>query len=96
VKVVVISFQDTPQGISPYFVLSGFPQAINDSNEHTERVIKYCNQSAKSDGNISVLNTSTDGMPCEVAFNKVCTLQNFDGKCSTISLPATNHNVKNL
>jgi len=33
---------------------------------------------------------------CEVEFNKVCTMQYLDGKCSTISLPDTNHNVKNL
>ena len=57
VKVAVVSFQDSPLGISPYFVLSCFPQTITDSNDYAERVIKYCNQTPKSDGNILVLNT---------------------------------------
>jgi hypothetical protein len=96
VKVAVVSFQNTPPGISPYFVLCGLPQTINDSNDYTERVIKYCNQAAKSDANIAVLNASTDGVSCEVEFNKICTLKYLDGKSNTISLPDTNHNVKNL
>ena len=66
VKVAVVSFQNTPPGISPYFVLCGLPQTINDSNDYAERVIKYCNQAPKSDGNIAVLNASTDDVSCEV------------------------------
>ena len=33
IKVAVISFQNTPPGISPYFILMGRPQTINEQND---------------------------------------------------------------
>ena len=88
VKVAVVSFQDTPFGISPYFILSWLPQIIIDSNDNAERIIKYCNCASKSNGNVAGLNCSID--------NSVCTWNYLDEKININSLPYTNHYVNNL
>ena len=33
VKLVVVSFQNTPKNLPPYLVVAGLPQTINDAND---------------------------------------------------------------
>ena len=39
IKICVISFQRTPNGISPYLILCGLPQTINKSNNYANDII---------------------------------------------------------
>ena len=95
VKVAVLSYQNTPANMCPYFVLVGLPQTLNQSNDFGEMVINSCNTAVLEDGNSAIINESTDGVSCEVEWNKKLTLDYLDGKKNYISLPDTNHNVKN-
>lgn len=95
VKVCVISFQDTPPGICPYFPLVGRPQAVNENSSFGDDVLEACVLAAQEDGNAVVLNTSTDGVSTEVKWNLRVTLDFLLGKRNQVSLPDTNHNVKN-
>ena len=58
-------------------------------------MLKMSDAATQKDGNGVVLNTSTDGVSCEVEDNKNLTLSYLDGKSNQISFPDTNHNVKN-
>ena len=87
IKVCVISIQNTPPGMSPYFVLSGLPQSINENNDFGTRMLEVCNSAAVKDGNAVVLNTSTDGVSCEVQDNKSLTMKYLVGKSNQLSFP---------
>ena len=54
IKVVVISIQNTPLGMSPYFLLCGNPQSINDCNDFSSRIMRICQQVVTDDGNAVV------------------------------------------
>ena len=95
IKVAVISFQNTPPGISPYFIFMGRPQTINEQNDFGREVVTICQTAARLDGNAAFLNESTDGVSCEVAFNKELTIQYLKGLIDYISLTDPNHNFKN-
>ena len=94
-KIAVISFQRVPPGMSPYFILGGIGQTINDSNDWGKDVMKVCVESAKKAGNAVALNHSTDGVPCEVKWNYDVTISYLYGKSNELALTDTNHNKKN-
>ncbi len=95
IKVCVISFQGTPQGISPYYTLVGRPQTINEQNSFGEDVVQACIRATTEDTDAVLLNTTTDGVSTEVQWNLNTMLNYLDGKIDYVSLPDTNHNVKN-
>ena len=95
VKVIVLSLQGTPAGMFPYLPLAGLPQTKNENNTFGTDVMEACEIVAKISGNAVILDTSTDGVSCEVQFNKALTLAYLEGDKNQISLPDTNHNVKN-
>lgn len=95
VKVSVVTIQNTPLGMPPYFVLSGLPQTINQFNDLGTQMLDVYNIAAARDGNAVVLNTSTDGVSCEVQDNKALTLRYLNGDADQVSFPDTNHNIKN-
>ena len=70
VKVAGISFQDTPVDMYSYLVVAGNAQTINENNSFGERIVKLSQEAAKSTGNTVVLNQSTDGVSCEVVWDK--------------------------
>lgn len=95
-KMAVVSFQKVPPGMSPYLMLAGLPQTVNDSNDWGKGVMATAAESAKNAGNAVVLNHSTDGVSCEVQWN-FDTLKLFlQGKSNQLPLTDTNHNAKNL
>ena len=96
VKCAVLSFQEAPPNMCPYFCLAGLPQSINESNDFGTDVVEACEEAAKEVGNLVVLNTSTDGVSCEVQWNLSVLVDYLQGKINYISLPDPNHNVKNL
>jgi len=95
VKVAVVSFQDTPLGMCPYLVLAGNAQTMNESNDFGKRIIKLCQQASVQVGNCIVLNQSTDGVSCEVEWNKQSVLNFLAGDSNVCALPDPNHNAKN-
>jgi len=96
IKMAVLSFQQTPVGISPYLILCGVPQTINESNSFATNTLATCSKAADLIGNVAMLNDSTDGVSCEVQsnFNKVC--KYIKGETNQLSFPDTNHNIKNF
>ena len=94
-KVAVISFQDTSMCICPYLVVAGNAQTIIKNNNFGERIVKLSQVAATSAGNTVVLNQFTDGVSCEVVWNKQLVLDYFDGLSNICALPDTNHNAKN-
>lgn len=95
IKLSIGSFQQTPQGISPYLVLNGLPQSINENNDFPSVCIQACIEAAKAMKNVAFLNSSTDGVSCEVQNNLQLTLKYLHGKADQVSLPDPNHNNKN-
>ena len=89
VKCAIISFQEVPPGMCPYYTLSGYPQFIDDD-------VKVCLFAAEELGNMIVLNTSTDGVACEVQRKLNLSKKYMLGESNQISLSDHNHNVKNL
>ena len=73
VKVAVLSFQEAPPGMCPYVVLAGIPQTTNENNDFAEVCINACKVAAKQVGKLTIVNTSTDGVACEVEGNKKLT-----------------------
>ena len=51
--------------------------------------------STMKDGNAVLLNESTYGVACKVQFNKKLTLSYLDGGEKHLSMPNSNHNLKN-
>lgn len=96
IKVCVISFQDTPPSICPYITLVGRPQTINENNDFGKVVMEACVTACNDDGNAAVLNTTTDGVSSEVQWNLRVMTGFLSGNVNYVSLPDTNHNVKNL
>jgi len=96
VKVVVLSFQEPPQGMCPYVVLAGSPQTIDENNDFAEMCIDPCKEAVKQVGKLTIVNTSNDGVACEVEGNKKLTCAYLQGEENQVSLPDPNHNVKNL
>ena len=79
----------------PYFVLTGHPQTLNESNDFGQRVLEACDAAAKKDGKAALLNVSTDGVSCEVQSNLLLTIRYLNGEINYVALADTNHNVKN-
>lgn len=95
-KIAVVSFQHTPPGICPYFVLAGLPQTINDSNSWGSEVLEACVNAASTDGNAVVLNESTDGVSCETKWNYTQVTKFLAGKTNVLALPDTNHTTSRI
>ena len=94
IKVCVVSIQDT-HGLSPYFTLVGRPQSINENNDFGKTVMEACAIACKEDGDATILNTTTDGVSSEVQWNLRVMFGFLSGQIGYVSLPDTNHNVKN-
>ena len=62
VKIFVLSLQDNPNGISPYFNVVRHPQINNESNDLVNVVMKDFRVSSKQLGNFVLLNHSTYGV----------------------------------
>ena len=95
IHICVLSFQCTPPEITPYYTLAGCPQTINEHSIFGCEVVKACLHATIEDGNSILLNTTTDGVPIEVQWNLSVMLDYIYGKINYVSLPDTNHNVKN-
>ena len=95
VKIAVASFQNTPPDLSPSFILAGLPQTINDSNSWGANVLKACVEAAEEDGNVVVLNESTDGVSCETQWNYTQNIDYLNGKINQLAMTDTNHGIKN-
>ena len=95
IKVCVVAVQDTPPGMCPYITLVGRPQSINENNDFGTTVIAACVTACNEDGNAVVLNTTTDGVSSEVQWNLRVMIAFLSGAANYVSLPDTNHNVKN-
>ena len=61
VEIAVVSFQQTPLGMSPCLILSALPQTTNENNTFATDIISMCAKVTKSIGNVAVLNDATDG-----------------------------------
>jgi hypothetical protein len=95
IKVCVISFQDMLPGMCPYFTLVGRPHTVNENNYLRKKVMDACVTACSEDGSSVVLNTTTYGVASKVQWN-LCAMVGFlSGSMNHVSLPDTNHNVKN-
>ena len=80
----------------PYSDLAKNPHTINESNDFVQVALETCEESAKQDDNTVILNESTDGVSCELEWNKSLTLAYLDGDNNHIFLLDPNHNANNL
>lgn len=71
-KIAVVSFQQTPPGITPYLIVKAVPQTVNESNSFVYDVMSQCVLAAEQAGNTSLLNDSTDGVS-PILTSNVCT-----------------------
>lgn len=96
IKLDVLSCQQTQVGVSPYLILCGIPQRINENNSFASDTLATCTKVAESIGNVAMSNDSIDGVSCEVQsnFNQIC--KHLDDESNQLSFPYTNHNVRNL
>ena len=78
-----------------YLVLAGNAQTVNGKNDFGKRIMKLCQQASQSVGNCVVLNQSTDGVSCEVEWNRQTLLDFLSGTSNVCALPDPNHNAKN-
>ena len=62
VKVSVVSFQKTPTGMCPYFVVASIPHTINENTYWGSAIINACVAATEHASNAVTLNTSTDGV----------------------------------
>jgi len=96
IKCAVLSFQGTPPKMCPYIMLAGLPQKVNENNDFGQLVVDACLIVEKDDGNVVLLNQTTDGVSCEVQWNLKVARRYLLGEINYMSFPDTNHNVKNL
>ena len=68
VKIAVICMQCAPEGFSPYFVICGRPQSINESNNFAYEVIDSVDKVCKELDNTVLLNCAVDGVSCEASW----------------------------
>jgi hypothetical protein len=95
IKFAILSFQQTPIGVSPYLIFAGVPQTINENNSFASDILATVTKAADMIGNVAVLNDSTDGVSCEVKSNYDQIGKYLKGETNQLSFPDTNHNVKN-
>jgi hypothetical protein len=95
IKVFVLSFQCTPPETTPYYSLVGHQQTINEQSTFGSKEVMASLRATIEDGNAFLLNTTTVGVYTEVQWNLSVMLDYIDGKINYVSLPDTNHNVKN-
>ena len=75
IKVCIILFQNTPQGMYLYFSLVGHPQTINESNYFFTTFLKACDIAATQSGNSVLFNVSTYGVAYEFKGNLILIIQ---------------------
>ena len=90
---LVVSFQEVAKGQCPYVNLLARYQTTNESNNFMTIVMNVCTIAADKDGNSAVLNSSTDGVSCEVQGNLDLILQYLQGKNNSTSVPDPNPNI---
>ena len=78
----------------PFFTLAGHPQTTNENNKFALMVVEAFEMAAMKYGNAVLFNESTDGVACEVQFNKTLTLSYLDVGKKCLSMPDSNHNSK--
>ena len=69
VKVSVVSFQKTPTGMWPYFVVASIPHTINDNRYWGSEIINACVSATEHASNTVTMNTSTDGVSHKTKWN---------------------------
>ena len=74
--------------------VAGNAQTVNECNNFGKSVI-LCSEAAKRAGNASVLNQTTDGVSCDVDWNKQTIVDYLNGKTSICAHPNPNYNLKN-
>ena len=95
VMVAVISPHDVTNWISPYFTLYELPQIINETSDFENVVMKAWIFSDKQLGNAIFLNNSKYRLRCETNCNRSPIFYYLRENSDHISLPDTNHNIKN-
>ena len=80
----------------PYFVVSGLPQTINESNDWVSTIINSCVAAIKNVFNEVVLNEFTAGISWDIKWNYILCINYLGGETRHISLPNNNQNIKNL
>ena len=95
IKVVVVSFQDTPKGMPQYFALGVHPQNTNEKNQFSLMVLEAFEMSAMKYRNAVLMNDSTDGVACEVQFNKPLTISHLNVGKKYLSMTNSNNKSKN-
>lgn len=95
-KAAVVSFPHTPLGMGAYLVVAGNPQSINESYDFGKKVAVVCSKATISSRSCVLLNQTTDGVSCEVEWNKCSLLDFLLGRCNICALPDPIHNGKCL
>ena len=96
IKVVVVSFQCVPTGMSPYFTICAQLQGINENSKYGEIFMDALAEAASNICNVAFLNCSIDGVSCESKWNQKQVYEYLEGKSDRLSLVDPNHNAKNL
>ena len=71
-------------------------QTTKERNKSGQVDLNICEEAENQDGNKLILNESTDGVSCEVEWNKPPNLAYLGGYNNCISILDSNQNAKNL
>jgi hypothetical protein len=95
-KLTVVTLQNPGRGKSPFFVLVGQPQTINESSNFNDQVMKACVTLSDTDKRLYVISVAADGVGCDNSW-VVKQLRLFlEGRQRCVGLVDTNHNRKNF
>ena len=90
---------DMRKGSSPYYVICGRPQTINEQSDFGDMVVKAavqcCNRLQEQGTDVVLLNTAVGGVSCESHFCRRQISSFLEGKSNILGLVDPNHNAKN-
>lgn len=95
IKVALVSFQQTPHGMSPVEIIVARPQTTNEVSSFTSDVVTAINNVVGTTAGTSFLNFCVDGVSAETSDVMTALCQFLDGKVNYTALVDNKHNIKN-
>ncbi len=95
IKVAMMTFQQTPRGVSPVEIVAARPQSTNEASSFTGDVCSSANVIAKKVGSGSFINFAVDGVGLESNDVMTSLCRFLAGEINYTGTTDNKHNVKN-
>ena len=97
VKVCVVSLQNAKLGFSPWKILCGRPQSVNEDNNFNEDITKIVEDFCEANKTrVRLASTANDGVSVDAKFVWRRLLMFLDGSRDSLAMTDPNHNAKNM